>query len=73
MSRARARLERLLAQACYSSGPVCFACGRRGAQPCVGHEYGGTILGSRRRRLAPFWLLRWVDCRWAWGDRSRER
>lgn len=60
-------IKRLLALAFYREGPVCFACGRRGATPCQGHEYGGTITQWRSRRLTrrlPMWLYGWVDCRW---------
>lgn len=59
-------MKRLLASVLYRRLPVCFACGRPGAEPCAGHEYGGTILASRTRRLVPWWVGRWVDCRWSW-------
>lgn len=60
------RIKRLLAQVFYEAGPVCFACCRWGPEPCAGHEYGGTIIQSRLRRWAPWWVGRWVDCRWGW-------
>lgn len=59
-------MKRFAAWVLYQKGPVCFACGRRGDHPCAGHEYGGTIIQSRRRRYAPFFLTRYVDCRWSW-------
>jgi hypothetical protein len=61
-----ARLRQLVARLLYRNITVCFACGRPGATPCPGHEYGGTILTSRRRRFAPWWAVRLVDCRWSW-------
>lgn len=42
--------RRLAAVALYRQHPVCFACGRPAAQPCPGHEYGGTILAYQARR-----------------------
>lgn len=59
-------MKRFLAWMLYRKGPVCFACGRWGPTPCAGHEYGGTILASRLRRFTPFFLARYVDCRWSW-------
>ncbi|MFI2663378.1 hypothetical protein [Micromonospora carbonacea] len=54
-------MRRLLNRALYAQGPACFACGRWGARPCPGHEYGGTILGRRLRRWAPWWLARHIN------------
>lgn len=59
--------KRLLARALYQTGPVCFACQRWSPEPCAGHEYGGTIIQWRTRRLTrrlPRWSYGWVDCRW---------
>ncbi len=61
-----ARLRQLAARALFRNITVCFACGRPAEQACPGHEYGGTILASRRRRFTPFWLAALVDSRWAW-------
>jgi len=66
-------IKRALAGLFYEAGPVCFACGRRGAQPCTGHEYGGTIIQSRFRRFTPWWVGRFVDCRWGWPTRGKRR
>lgn len=61
------RLRSTLARLVYRRHRVCFACGRAGDAACRGHEYGGTILGYRLRRLFRYLSacsFGWVDPRW---------